>query len=185
MSSGRYDSDGIDRVFVRESDMDKDEVANESYRRRLLIAETVTRIERELNHLQETVNKKQDKVGMGVILPLVGYLLTQIVVGVWWASEMTQAVESLNEKIETASEDRFYGRDGARLEQLIELKGKNYTLRLENLELQIGKLDSENKRQHDLIRDRLRDLERPDSDQSRRPYIRKPEIEEMLNGGMK
>lgn len=180
-----HDND-VEMAFMRKEDMEDGPSAQEALRRRLLIAETVTRIEKEVRELQTSVNQKQNKIGMGVLLPFLGYLFTQLLLGVWWASEVTQTMKNLEDKIVVSSEDRFYGKDGEKLEQLIELKGKNYELRLENLELQLGSLKRENDAHHHRMEDRIRVLERPNSDRADRvirPYLRSPEVNEMLESG--
>ena len=177
-----HDKD-VEMAFMRKEDMEDGHSAQEALRRRLLIAETVTRIEKEVRELQDSVNQKQNKIGMGVLIPFLGYLFTQLLLGVWWASEVTQTIKNLEEKIVISSQDRFYGRDGEKLEQLIELKGENTNLRLKNLELEMSKLEQENDNNHNRIHERLRMLERPNSDRADnviRPYVRKPEVDEML-----
>ena len=153
----------MDESFVRSTDINDEQEAERHMRRRLLIAETVTRIEKEVTSLQRNVehlaDAKQNRIGLGIILPLILYLFTQIVVGVWWASEVTQGIARLDEKVETASKDRFYGKDGEALRQLIQYRHEAQTSQIENLKLTIREQDARNDAYHARVNKDLEELE--------------------------
>lgn len=83
------------------------------------------KLESLIQDIQETVHKldtqKQDRVKPGTLITFLVYLLSQLLVGVWWASSTTATLDKVLEKIEDAGKDRFFGKDGKSMREHFEL----------------------------------------------------------------
>ncbi|MGB5397462.1 MAG: hypothetical protein WBN96_09950, partial [Gammaproteobacteria bacterium] len=56
-----------------------------------------------------------------VLVTIVFYLISQLLVGVWWASDTSARLNQVLDKIEHTGKDRFYGRDGTALKEYVRL----------------------------------------------------------------
>lgn len=83
------------------------------------IKDDLQEIKNDLHKLDRT---KQDKVSPGIVITLILYLFGQTVAAAWWAGDLSHQLKTLNERVEKASTDRFYGKDAHALERYFELK---------------------------------------------------------------
>lgn len=113
----------------------------------------------DIKDIKETVHwlvqSKQDKVRPSIFIPFIVYLVSQAFVGVWWASDITASIASIETTVMNASEDRFYGRDGVALKSYIDLKVEKVDLRDQLLKDKVTIMQD----RQELLEQRLRTLE--------------------------
>lgn len=91
-------------------------------------------IHRSLGDINKTVHElaetKQDKIKLVVVIPIVIYLLTQLGLGIWWASETSHDLEAVLIRQETILASGFNMKDAEVLEQKVDLKIENLGLKI-------------------------------------------------------
>ena len=88
---------------------------------------------------------KQERIKPAVIVTIVVYLISQLLIGVWWASETSTRLDNVLQGIQSAGKDRFYGKDGEALKTYMDLNIEILKKTLESLNNNIiqHNLDSE------------------------------------------
>ena len=89
-----------------------------------------------VHHIEQN---KQDRIKPSVIITIILYLVSQLIVGIWWAAETSERLNQVLTKIDAASIDRFYGKDGAALKEYTEL---SISLLKKELEFQDNRINT-------------------------------------------
>ena len=128
--------------------------------------EDIEQVRKDIGELKQIVHDikatKQDKVRANIVIPFILYLLSQTMVGVWWAADISSSMTQVSKSIESAGNDRFYGRDGEALTRYMETRLAGLERRSDNLDEDVERINSRDKQieqAHADLRERISKLE--------------------------
>lgn len=97
-----------------------------------------------IGSVQSEVHKlamtKQDKVKPALVLSFLLFLFAQTVTAVWWASEVTNGVNTVVRDVAALGTDRFYGKDGVQMQRLWEIETATLKSELADMRSQIHEM---------------------------------------------
>ena len=128
--------------------------------------EDIELVRKDIGELKGIVHEikltKQDRVRANVVIPFILYLLSQTMIGVWWAADMSSSMQQVTTSLESAGKDRFYGRDGEALTRYVDTRFNTIDRNVESLERDIDNVNRRDKNLEDAvnnIRERVSKLE--------------------------
>lgn len=128
--------------------------------------EDIEQVRKDIGELKQIVHDikatKQDKVRANIVIPFILYLLSQTMVGVWWAADISSSMTQVSKSIEATGKDRFYGRDGEALTRYMETRLAGLERRSDNLDEDVERINSRDKQieqAHADLRERISKLE--------------------------